>query len=110
MSPAQLLKTVRLRAGLTQSDLAQRAGTSQPVVSAYERGHRDPGYGTLRRLVAAAGEDLQLVALPRRGSDLDPPADLAEHARRLLDVLSLADAIPARRRDGVLTAPRLVSR
>ena len=32
------------------------------------------------------------------GSDLPPPADLAEHAPRLLDVLSLADAIPHRRR------------
>jgi hypothetical protein len=32
-----------------------------------------------------------------------------EHARRLLDVLTLADAIPVRRPSPVLDAPRLVS-
>lgn len=109
MRPEVLLQAVRRRAGLTQGELARRAGTSQPVISAYEHGHRDPSYGTLRRLVAAAGEELQLGATPKR-TDLDPPADLDEHARRLLDVLSIADAIPQRRRATVLRAPRLVSR
>jgi transcriptional regulator with XRE-family HTH domain len=108
VDPAPLIKAVRRRAGLTQSDLARRAGTSQPVVSAYEHGRRDPGFETLRRLVEAGGERLQLDARPSR-PDLAPAADVQEHARRLLDVLSLADAIPARRRSRVLTAPRLVS-
>lgn len=36
--------------------------------------------------------------------------DVREHARRLLEVLSLADAIPVRPRSPVLTASRLVSR
>jgi hypothetical protein len=78
-------------------------------VSAYEHGHRDPGFETLRKLVEAGGERLQLDAWPRQ-PDLPPAVDLREHARRLLDVLSLADAIPARRRSRVLKAPRLVSR
>ena len=39
-----------------------------------------------------------------------PPAtDDTERARRLVDVLLLADAIPTRRRAPVLCAPRLVS-
>ena len=79
------------------------------MISAYEGGHRDPTYETLRRLVAAGGEELRLDARPI-ASDLPPPADLDEHARRLLDVLSLADAIPARPRRKRLDAPRLVSR
>jgi transcriptional regulator with XRE-family HTH domain len=108
VDPAALIKAVRRRQGLTQADLARRAGTSQPVISAYEHGRRDPTYATLRKLVEAAGEWLQLDAsLPR--SDLPPSADPYEHARRLLDVLSLADAIPARRRSPVLSAPRLIS-
>jgi transcriptional regulator with XRE-family HTH domain len=107
-SPAALIKAVRRRHGLTQADLARRAGTSQPVISAYERGHRDPTYGTLRKLVEAGGERLQLGAVAPH-AELAPPADLHEHARRLLDVLSLADAIPVRRRSTVLAAPRLVS-
>jgi transcriptional regulator with XRE-family HTH domain len=108
MQPAELLRTVRHRRGLTQAALAQQAGTSQPVISAYEAGRRDPTYGTLRRLVAAAGEDLELSARPAH-SDLPPPLDLDEHARRLLDVLSLADAIPRRPRAPALDAPRLTS-
>jgi transcriptional regulator with XRE-family HTH domain len=99
---------VRRRRGLTQAELARRAGTSQPVVSAYERGHRDPTLGTLERLVAAGGERLRIDAsMP--ASDLPPATTPEEHGRRLLDVLSIADAVPARRRSRRLDAPRLVS-
>ena len=98
---------MRRRRGLTQAALARRAGTSQPVVSAYEHGRRDPTFGTLRRLVEAGGERLLIDA--RLAAEGPPPADLAEHARRLVDVLLLADAIPTRRRSPVLRAPRLVS-
>ncbi|MGH9084991.1 MAG: helix-turn-helix transcriptional regulator [Acidimicrobiales bacterium] len=109
MQPAELIRTVRRRRGLTQAALARAAGTSQPVISAYEAGRRDPTFGTLRKLVAAAGEELTVSAEPP-GSDLPPPVDAADHARRLLDVLSLADAIPHRRQAATLRAPRLVSR
>jgi transcriptional regulator with XRE-family HTH domain len=108
MDPAALLRAVRRRRGLSQAELARRAGTSQPVVSAYEHARRDPTYGTLRRLVEASGERLHLDAAPAP-SDLPPPQSIEEHARRLLDVLSLADAIPHRRRAASLRAPRLVS-
>lgn len=108
MSAATVIRNVRRRQGLSQAQLARRAGTSQPVISAYEHGRRDPGYETLRKLVEAAGERLRVDAVPT-ANDLLPPADVEEHARRLLDVLSLADAIPVRRLDPVLHAPRLVS-
>jgi uncharacterized protein len=108
VDPAALIKSVRRRRGLSQAELARRAGTSQPVISAYEGGHRDPTYRTLRRLIEAGGDRLQLTAtLPT--SDLPAAIDDREHADRLADVLSLVDAIPARRRNPVLTAPRLVS-
>jgi transcriptional regulator with XRE-family HTH domain len=109
MDAATIIRAVRRRPGLSQAELARRAGTSQPVISAYEHGHRDPTSETLRRLVEAGGERLHLDAMPP-GSDLPPAADIEEHARRLLDVLTLADAIPVRRRPPVLTAPRLVSK
>lgn len=109
MEPASLIRAVRRRHGLSQAELALRAGTSQPVVSAYEHGRRDPSYQTLRRLIEAGGERLHLDAAPP-SSGLPAPADEKEHARRLLDVLSLADAVPARARTPWLKAPRLVSR
>jgi transcriptional regulator with XRE-family HTH domain len=107
MDAAQLLRHARRRRGLTQAELARRAGTSQPVVSAYERGHRDPSTATLRRLLAAAGERLEL-GLGEAASDVEPPVDLAEHGRRLVDVLLLADAVPHRPRPPA-SLPRLVS-
>ena len=78
------------------------------MISAYERGRRDPSTETLRRLVAATGErlELQLAAEP---PDVPPPSSPDEHARRLVDVLLLADAIPQRRR-AELAMPRMTSR
>ena len=104
---AQVLRAARTRRGLSQAELARRAGTSQPVISAYERGHRDPSTETLRRLLAAAGERLHLALAPVP-PDVPPPADAAEHGRRLVDVLLLADAVPHRAR-GSLDMPRMAS-
>jgi hypothetical protein len=63
----------------------------------------------LRKLVEASGERLQIGAVGP-GVDGAPPRSDLEHAARLLDVLSLADAIPSRPRPVALVAPRLVSR
>lgn len=109
MESAALIGAARRRAGLTQAELARRAGTSQPVVSAYERGHRQPEIDTLARLVEAAGMRLRLVV--DAGSDGVPPArSNEERAQRLVDVLGLADAIPHRPRPRRLDAPRMESR
>ena len=107
MTPGELIRALRRRQGLTQADLARRAGTSQPVVSAYEHDRRDPSIATLRKLVEAGGEQLRIRTTPT--IDLVPPATLEEHGRRLVDVLSLADAIPVRARSSRLRAPRLIS-
>ena len=108
MNGAALLTRARRRAGLTQAELARRAGTSQPVISAYEHGRRDPSIETLRRLVRAAGAELELGFAARRDQDVPAPADDDERAARLVDVLLLADAIPQRAR-AALTFPRMRS-
>ena len=58
--PGNLLHEARERAGLTQRELARRAGTAQSVVARIELGVTDPGSGTLSKLLAAAG--FQLIA------------------------------------------------
>jgi transcriptional regulator with XRE-family HTH domain len=108
MTPGVLIRTVRRRRGMTQADLARRAGTTQPVVSAYEHGRRDPTYVTLRKLIEAAGERFEIGASPAP-SGVPPATSADEHGRRLFDALSLADAVPSRRRSSLLHAPRMRS-
>ncbi len=54
----------RRQAGLTQTDLAERAGTSQAAVSAYESGRRSPSVDTLCRILAAAGFEVRMRLAP----------------------------------------------
>ena len=112
MQPSDLLRRARERSGLTQAQLARAAGTSQPVISAYEHGQRDPSIGTLERLIHAAGHELRLDAVrPTLEADrLPPPRSLDEHGQRLVEVLHLAEAIPRRQpRSPELDVPRMVS-
>jgi predicted nucleotidyltransferase/DNA-binding XRE family transcriptional regulator len=57
---AQVLRAARLAAGLSQPELARRAGVAQSVISTYESGKREPSVPTLRRLVEATGHHLTL--------------------------------------------------
>lgn len=63
---AAVLGQARRRAGMTQADLAARAGTTQSAISAYESGARQPALDTLQRLVGAAGFDVELAVRERR--------------------------------------------
>ena len=84
-----LITQARLRAGITQAELARRAGMPRSVVNAYERGKREPGAAALDQLLEAAGMRLELAPRrkPRRGR---------RFAARVVDVLDLADALPQR--------------
>ncbi len=55
MEPGELLERVRGSAGLTQEELARRAGTSRPTLSAYEHGRKSPTVATYARLLTEAG-------------------------------------------------------
>ena len=61
-SAGTVLRDARRRAGLSQVELARRAGVTQSVVSAYESGARQPSVPVLERLVAATGFDLEFSA------------------------------------------------
>jgi transcriptional regulator with XRE-family HTH domain len=59
----ELLERVRQEAGFSQEELAARAGTSRPTLSAYERGRKSPTLATVERLIDSAG--FQLTAEPK---------------------------------------------
>lgn len=58
------LKELREATGLTQKELADRAGLSLRAVSHWEQGLREPGYSNLRALAKALGTDLNAFAEP----------------------------------------------
>lgn len=61
---AALLQLARLKAGLSQGELARRAGVPPTMVSAYERDRRQPTLATLLRLLRAAGFELRFHLAP----------------------------------------------
>ena len=64
MTPS-LLTTARSGAGMSVAELARRAGTSRPTVSAYEHGRVSPTLDTFERLLAATGNHLSLTPMTR---------------------------------------------
>ncbi len=60
MSPGRLLKEVRDRHGVSQHELAVRAGTTQSAISRIERDRVSPSIETLRELLYLLGEELAL--------------------------------------------------
>lgn len=59
---AATIRSARLAAGLTQSELGQRLGTSQAAVAQLERPGSNPTVATLERALRAAGRRLELNA------------------------------------------------
>lgn len=86
-----VIREARRRSGLSQAELARRAQVSQPVISAYESGRREPGWSMLAKLVEASGHELrvELVAEPglKRGLP-DTPAgrSLRRHRRAIVEM------------------------
>jgi predicted nucleotidyltransferase len=87
---AELLREARRRARLTQTELARRAGTSQPNVNRTERGVSEPALSTLRRLVRVCGFDLQLRLVRKRETPLSQL--LEERREEILERLAARGA------------------
>lgn len=75
MEIGQLVTDARLRAGLSQRELAERAGTSQSAVARIEAGAVSPSLETVRRLLAACGFELQVSLAPAKAHGADPVID-----------------------------------
>jgi transcriptional regulator with XRE-family HTH domain len=69
MNAGTMLREARVAAGLTQRELARRAGVPQPAVSRIERDHGSPRVETLDRLLRACGKALELTDRPGAGVD-----------------------------------------
>jgi transcriptional regulator with XRE-family HTH domain len=90
-SATSLISEIQRRSGLSQAELARRAGIPRSVLNAYLHGGREPGTDALLRIAAAGGMNLRV---DRR----KPPVDPDRASRILVQVLELAEALPFRPR------------
>jgi uncharacterized protein len=95
---ASLVAEIHRRSGLSQAELARRAGIPRSVLSVYLHGRREPGVDVLLRLAAAAGLDIQI-------DKRQPPVDPERASQILVQVLELAEALPFRPRSEMRYPP-----
>ena len=69
-----MVKEILKRSGLSQAELARRAGMPRSVVNVYAKGHREPGANALARLAAAGGCSLSSGRESRRSTPTAPVA------------------------------------
>ncbi len=78
-----MIREARLRAGLTQQELAERSGRKRGVIARWEQGAVAPSAETLVELVRACGFDLPLELVPYEpaGTVLEKNARLTPERR-----------------------------
>jgi len=79
---ARLLREARQRRGLSQTELARRAGVAQSVISAYESGRRQPALPMLVRLIEVTGLELRVALCQPDGAALSGPVGRIVQQRR----------------------------
>lgn len=101
MTSAQILREARLRAGLTQGQLGQRANRAASAIGRWERGESEPSFEMLARLVDAAGFTITTFLVPiddhdrvlvRRCLNRKPYERLDDLVRSVRSVSSMATA------------------
>lgn len=98
-----LLIEARRRAGITQAELAARAGTTQSAISAYEHARKLPSIPVLTRLVEACGFELSLD-LVDTADDTAPGHAIAEQSvEARMQSVANATAFVAELRRGLKT-------
>ena len=73
LDPAVLIANARKISGLTQTQLAARAGTSQSAIARYENGVASPSTDTLTRILKANGLKLEVQLVKAEFSNLSSP-------------------------------------
>jgi hypothetical protein len=73
---ATLLREARLRAGLSQTALAERSGKDRVQIARYEGGTVAPNLDTLSDLVRACGFELSLEIVAAAGSSFEALSEL----------------------------------
>jgi transcriptional regulator with XRE-family HTH domain len=76
VTSAELIREARLRAGLSQQELAERSGRDRTVIARWEQGAVAPSLESVLDVVRACGFDLPLELVPQ-----DPSRELSRSIR-----------------------------
>ena len=83
---AENLKNVRIRAGLTQAQVAEKIGVAPSSYSCYESGKREPDVPKLIKLAEIFGvTGNELLGIDDKGKEIGVTANLTNHEEEMLD-------------------------
>lgn len=94
---ANRLALFRKQRGLTQAELAEKAGLIQTIISDYERGRLRPYADTVANFAAVLGVSADELLGLKETQDDAPPV-----SRRFLRRLEKVDSLPRRDQDALL--------
>ena len=81
MTTGELIRSARLRAGLSQAELAERLGMPSSSIARWETDTVEPAFSKLRRVLQGCGFDIPPVLVPFQR---DPQRDArVQEVRRL---------------------------
>jgi transcriptional regulator with XRE-family HTH domain len=90
MTGAQIIREARLKAGLTQTDLAERLGRDRAQVARWETGGQEPSFENMRAVVEACGFSLRVEIAEREETpavDAELEASLPEAPQQRVQAL-----------------------
>jgi transcriptional regulator with XRE-family HTH domain len=98
MTAAQIIREARLKAGLTQTELAERLGRERAQVARWEIGGQEPSFENLRSVVEACGFSLRIEIAEREASPaLDAELETSVPQAPQQRVQALLDELERRR-------------
>jgi transcriptional regulator with XRE-family HTH domain len=65
MRAAEVIREARLKAGLTQTELASRLGRERAQIARWETGGQEPSFANLTAAVEACGYELEVAVIER---------------------------------------------
>jgi uncharacterized protein len=98
MTAAQIIREARLKAGLTQTELAERLGRERAQVARWEIGGQEPSFENLRSVVEACGFSLRIEIAQREANPaLDAELETSVPQAPQQRVQALLDELERRR-------------
>ena len=80
------MKKARIRAGLTQAQMAEKIGVAPPTYSLYESGNREPDIKKIKQIAIILGiTGNELLGIDDEGNEIGVTASLTNHEERMLD-------------------------